>query len=85
MEVPPADAGLGVVSLDPFDTLLMRPFVRPMGLFRLMEQLYDIPGFADRRIRERGHGLVEQAAYVLPTVRMGHVDLRYLQGSLSIQ
>ena len=51
MEVPSADAGPKVVSFDLFDTLLIRPFVRPTDLFRLMERINDVPGFADRRIQ----------------------------------
>ena len=51
MEATSADAELKVVSFDLFDTLLIRPFVRPTDLFRLMERIHDVPGFADRRIR----------------------------------
>lgn len=70
MEVSSADAGPKVVSFDLFDTLLIRPFVRPTDLFRLMERLYDVPGFADRRIQaERdarkaiGHGVTLEDIY----------------------
>lgn len=38
------------VSFDVFDTLLLRPYVRPTDLFRHMEINENIPGFADARI-----------------------------------
>lgn len=40
-----------VISFDVFDTLLMRPFVRPSDLFWKMERDFDAPGFAKARIR----------------------------------
>ncbi len=39
-----------VVSFDVFDTLLIRPFVKPTDLFRYLEELDDAPGFAEARI-----------------------------------
>lgn len=39
-----------VVSFDIFDTLLVRPYVRPTDLFEHMEQIENIPGFAQARI-----------------------------------
>lgn len=38
-----------VVSFDIFDTLLVRPYVRPIDLFEHMEKAYDCPGFAAER------------------------------------
>jgi len=40
-----------VISFDIFDTLILRPFVKPTDLFYLMEQELDEPGFHDRRIK----------------------------------
>lgn len=43
-----------VVSFDIFDTLLLRPFVKPTDLFLYMEDKYNAPGFAEKReIAER--------------------------------
>lgn len=39
------------VSFDVFDTLIIRPYVRPTDLFRHMELLIGVPGFADLRVR----------------------------------
>ena len=38
-----------VVSFDIFDTLLVRPYVRPVDLFEHMEKAYERPGFAAER------------------------------------
>ena len=38
------------VSFDIFDTLVLRPFVEPTDLFLLLEQQFDIPGFAVKRM-----------------------------------
>lgn len=38
-----------VVSFDIFDTLLVRPYVRPTDLFEHMEKAYERPGFATER------------------------------------
>lgn len=40
-----------VISFDIFDTLLLRPFVKPTDLFRKMERDEKAKGFADDRIR----------------------------------
>ncbi len=40
-----------VVSFDIFDTLLVRPYVRPIDLFQHMEQHFSAPGFATARIQ----------------------------------
>lgn len=43
-----------VISFDIFDTLLVRPYVKPTDLFLHMEKAYDKPGFAaERRDAER--------------------------------
>ena len=43
-----------VVSFDIFDTLLVRPYIRPIDLFEHMEKAYERPGFAtERRDAER--------------------------------
>ena len=39
------------ISFDIFDTILLRPYVRPTDLFRHIESLYKVEGFADERIR----------------------------------
>lgn len=39
-----------VISFDIFDTLILRPFVRPTDLFWMMGQELNDPGFHDRRI-----------------------------------
>ena len=39
-----------IVSFDIFDTLLVRPYVKPTDLFKHMEKHYGIPGFAEHRI-----------------------------------
>ena len=41
----------GFVSFDVFDTLLLRPYVSPVDLFRHMESHLRRPGFAGERIR----------------------------------
>ena len=38
------------ISFDVFDTLLLRPYVKPTDLFRHMERNENVPGFADARI-----------------------------------
>ena len=38
-----------VVSFDIFDTLLVRPYIRPVDLFEHMEKAYERPGFAAER------------------------------------
>jgi len=40
-----------LISFDIFDTLLIRPYVRPIDLFFHMEKYYQIPGFAESRIQ----------------------------------
>ncbi|MBR4507637.1 MAG: hypothetical protein IKP24_03830 [Alphaproteobacteria bacterium] len=40
-----------VVSFDVFDTLLIRPYIKPTDLFAHMEQIYDIPKFEQCRIQ----------------------------------
>ena len=40
-----------IISFDIFDTLLIRPYVQPTDLFYHMEKIYNIPGFADARIK----------------------------------
>ena len=43
-----------VVSFDIFDTLLVRPYIRPIDLFEHMERALDCKGFAlERRDAER--------------------------------
>lgn len=39
-----------VVSFDVFDTLLIRPYIKPTDLFVHMESVYDIPDFAKYRM-----------------------------------
>ena len=43
--------GYKYISFDLYDTLLIRPYVKPKDLFRHMEKVYDAPGFAAARIR----------------------------------
>ena len=43
--------GYKYVSFDVYDTLLVRPYVRPHDLFRHIESAYDSPGFAEARIQ----------------------------------
>ncbi len=40
-----------VVSFDIFDTLLLRPYIKPTDLFVHMEKVFNAPGFAENRIR----------------------------------
>ncbi|GAA9464450.1 hypothetical protein BTM444_09660 [Helicobacter pylori] len=39
-----------VISFDIFDTLLLRPFIKPTDLFLYIETKYDIKGFCQARI-----------------------------------
>lgn len=39
-----------VISFDIFDTLLLRPFIKPTDLFWYIETKYDIQGFCQARI-----------------------------------
>lgn len=39
-----------IVSFDIFDTLLVRPYIRPVDLFYHLEQIHNVKGFADIRI-----------------------------------
>lgn len=39
-----------IISFDIFDTLILRPFVEPTDLFKYIEVVYDIKGFASERI-----------------------------------
>lgn len=39
-----------VISFDIFDTLLLRPYIKPTDLFLHMEQLYNCTGFAKQRV-----------------------------------
>lgn len=39
-----------IISFDIFDTLLIRPYVKPTDLFWHLEKIYNIPGFAEARI-----------------------------------
>lgn len=39
-----------VISFDIFDTLLVRPFKKPVDLFKYIEECFDAPGFAEARI-----------------------------------
>jgi len=47
---PPSE-DIEVVSLDIFDTLILRPFAAPTDLFLLMEQERGCPGFRDARVK----------------------------------
>ncbi len=40
-----------VISFDIFDTLLVRPYVKPTDLFLHMEKIYNASGFAENRIK----------------------------------
>lgn len=40
-----------VVSFDIFDTLLLRPYIKPTDLFVHMEKFFNAPGFAENRIQ----------------------------------
>lgn len=51
-----------VVSFDIFDTLLLRPYLRPTDLFLHLEKIYKVPQFCEKRIE------AEQAA------RRAHAD-----------
>ncbi len=39
-----------IVSFDVFDTLLIRPFYRATDMFKYIEEVYNLPGFAQARI-----------------------------------
>ena len=41
---------VNIVSFDIFDTLLLRPYIKPTDLFLHMEQLYNCTGFAKARV-----------------------------------
>ncbi len=43
--------GYKYISFDVYDTLLIRPYVRPHDLFRHIEKAYDAPGFTEARIK----------------------------------
>ena len=45
-----AAEGVDTVAFDVFDTLIVRPFVRPDDLFRFMEKAEGKEGFADARV-----------------------------------
>ncbi|MDR1495004.1 MAG: HAD-IA family hydrolase [Rickettsiales bacterium] len=49
-KVQSAIEGVKVVSFDIFDTLLLRPYLRPTDLFYHLEQLEDLPNFAVARM-----------------------------------
>ena len=40
-----------VISFDIFDTLLLRPYVKPTDLFEHLEKLENLSGFANARIK----------------------------------
>ena len=42
--------GVKAVSFDIFDTLIVRPYIRPKDLFAHMEQAEGAPGFAAERV-----------------------------------
>lgn len=42
--------GAEIVAFDIFDTLLVRPFLRPEHLFKFLEDRYGVPGFAGLRV-----------------------------------
>lgn len=42
--------GYKYVSFDVYDTLIVRPYVRPKDLFRHIEMEFDVPGFAEARV-----------------------------------
>jgi HAD superfamily hydrolase (TIGR01549 family) len=44
-------AAHSVISFDIFDTLLLRPYMRPVDLFFHLERIINQPGFAEERIR----------------------------------
>ena len=39
-----------IISFDIFDTLLIRPFCKPTDLFHYLEDIFNHPGYAKRRI-----------------------------------
>ena len=47
--------GYKYISFDIYDTLLIRPYVRPKDLFLHIERLYDAPGFADARVKAESY------------------------------
>lgn len=40
---------VSIVSFDIFDTLLLRPYMKPEDLFLHLEKIYDCPGFSEQR------------------------------------
>jgi len=59
-----------IVSFDVFDTLLLRPYLRPADLFYHLEQIENRPGFAIKR-QEAEHAARSEA------VKMGKDDCTY--------
>lgn len=63
-----------VISFDVFDTLLIRPFARPIDVFALMERQSGIEGFHDARIlaerlaREKNHARCGSAEVTLDEI-----------------
>ncbi len=49
-DVVDAVEGYDYVSLDVYDTLLVRPYVRPKDVFRHIERMEDAPGFLKERV-----------------------------------
>lgn len=50
-----------VISFDIFDTLLLRPFIRPVDLFALIEEKYNVNNFlADRRWAEKKARIIKK-------------------------
>ena len=40
-----------VISFDIFDTLLVRPYMRPSDMFFHLEKVYNCPGFSEQRVQ----------------------------------
>jgi len=82
-----SEYGPSYVSMDVFDTLLLRPYVRPTDLLRHVEHDLDAPGFFDARIsaerlsrRERGGETTLDAIYGRLPERYRHLkdaEVRY--------
>jgi len=52
-----------VVSFDIFDTLLLRPYVKPTDLFEHLEQQFNVPDFAEKRKIAEQEALAEETTH----------------------
>lgn len=52
-----------IISFDLFDTLLIRPYIRPTDLFKHMEIYYNVPGFAEERVKAEKRARIKNSNY----------------------